>query len=84
MEISDAEKSFLIGLEKLTRETGIIIGGCGCCGSPFLGAAKEEELITSAGYGFGSSGQVEWIYPSDERYWNKFSDSIVKVKEGIV
>ena len=27
---------FLEGLTKLSNETGVKIGGCGCCGSPWL------------------------------------------------
>jgi len=29
-------KEFLKDLSKLSRKHKIIIGGCGCCGSPFL------------------------------------------------
>lgn len=29
-------KDFLRSLSKLSKQTGITIGGCGCCGSPFL------------------------------------------------
>lgn len=29
-------QAFLRKLSKLTRQTGITIDGCGCCGSPFL------------------------------------------------
>ena len=30
------EKKFLIGLRKLTLETGIAIDSCGCCSGPHL------------------------------------------------
>ena len=33
-------ETFLEGLTKLSRETGIVVGGCGCCDSPFL--AEED------------------------------------------
>ena len=38
----DREKieDFLKDLTKLTRRTGVIIGGCGCCGSPYLTVEK--------------------------------------------
>ena len=38
-------KDFLRDLTKLSKRTGITIGGCGCCGSPFLvhdGAALDD------------------------------------------
>ena len=71
------EREFLIGLEKLTRVTGIMIGGCGCCGSPFL----EEAKITDERSGYIWEGQVIWVDPSDEYDWKKYSKYIVKEKE---
>ena len=70
------EKEFLIGLEKLTRKTGIKIWGCGCCSSPSL----EKAKITSkdSGYGFGYMKEVSWIDRSDEFDWGNCSNSIVK------
>lgn len=32
--------SFLSDLEKISSKHGICVGGCGCCGSPFLYACK--------------------------------------------
>lgn len=75
----EREKEFLIGLEKLTRETGIIIGGCGCCGSPSLDEASDAELSDpDAGYGYGYAGEVSWISHADSYDWERFSDSIVR------
>lgn len=35
---------FLSELGRISRETGITIHGCGCCGSPWLeGVPKEKE-----------------------------------------
>lgn len=34
---------FLKKLNDLTKETGIAVGGCGCCGSPFLIKAEQHE-----------------------------------------
>lgn len=33
---------FLRGLAELTRRTGVEVGGCGCCGSPFLTPLEDE------------------------------------------
>lgn len=57
-----AMKKFLVGLEKLTRETGIAIGGTGDGGSPYL-----QDLIPHClepDYGYVSSvhgNDVEWL-----------------------
>jgi hypothetical protein len=74
--MTDKEKAFLVGLEKLTRETGIVISGCGCCGSPALDECSD--LPTDAGYGFGYAGQVAWISPNDEYDWEKYRANVVK------
>ena len=74
-KLNENERAFLIGLEKLTRETGIKIDGCGCCGSPYL----LEADITDARSGYGmSDGQVEWFDPSYDYYWGRYSHTIVK------
>ena len=76
MELNEKEKEFLIGLERLTRKTGIEIGGCGCCGSPFLLEAK----ITSekSGYAYRCFSDVTWVDPSDKYDWKEYSKKIVK------
>ena len=58
-EMTEAEKRFLIGLTKLTKETGIKIKGCGCCGSPFL--AKCEGGKGYCFRGRGIPADVEWV-----------------------
>lgn len=40
---SEAAKEFMIGLQKLTEATGVAVEGCGCCGSPHLTDARDEE-----------------------------------------
>lgn len=77
--VDERKVAFLIGLAKLSRETGIAIGGCGCCGSPSIDALKPEELDERAGYGYGDAGQVLWISPSDSYNWERFADSVVRV-----
>lgn len=36
LRMTDNMRNFLDGLTKLTMETGVMIAGCGCCGSPYL------------------------------------------------
>ena len=74
--MTDKEKAFLIGLERLSRETGIVIGGCGCCGSPYL--TEELSMPEQAGYGEGGSGQVKWISPLDAYDWEEYGNTVVK------
>jgi hypothetical protein len=74
---AEKERLFLIGLEELSRKTGITIGGCGCCGSPYLQEIEGADDARS-GYGIGSQGQVIWISPADEYDWDEYADSIVK------
>lgn len=35
--------SFLEALTKLSQEHGVQIGGCGCCGSPFLSLISDDQ-----------------------------------------
>ena len=42
--------AFLVGLTKLTMETGVEIGGCGCCGSPYLNHLDRCMVSTTFGY----------------------------------
>ncbi len=74
----EREIDFLICLEKITRETGIFISGCGCCGSPSLEQMTEEQNDPLAGYGRGGQDEVAWIYPKDEYAWELYKQSIVK------
>ena len=70
------EKAFLIGLERLTRETGIVISGCGCCGSPTLN--EVSELPSEAGYAYGvGSCDVAWVTPKVASDWERYRDNIV-------
>lgn len=41
---------FLEDLSKLTRKHGIKIGGCGCCGSPFL--IELDDVARSEAYSY--------------------------------
>jgi hypothetical protein len=80
--ISDQEKIFLIGLEELTRKTGVIIGGCGCCGSPFLTNAEYNKLDSRAGYAHGSPSlpDVAWVSPADAYEWERSQEYLIKAR----
>ena len=53
-----AEQEFLEGLARLTRETGVEIGGCGCCQSPFL---TPHLSVAHDGFYEMDDGQVRWV-----------------------
>jgi len=79
MKTEDERKiDFLIGLARLTRETGIAISGCGCCGSPSIDAVEPGALTDSAGYGYGYAGEVLWVSQASDHDWDKYSASIVR------
>lgn len=79
---TDAKKAeFILKLEALTREYGISIGGCGCCGSPWL---DEEADVSDARSGYsvsdgeGATERIEWLTPTDDFGWNRYADKIVR------
>lgn len=45
---ADNEKAFLKALTKLTKQYNISIGGCGCCGSPWI--VHEAKIRNGAKY----------------------------------
>ena len=73
------EQLFLLELAALTRKHGVSIGGCGCCGSPWLDA-KADVSDQRAGYSM-SSGELMWVAPSDKYDWEHYSSGIIN--EGI-
>ena len=76
--MTDNERLFLIGLEKLSRETGVKIEGDDTGTSPYLIEFDDEELHREAGYGESSDGEIRWISPMDQYDWINHADSIVK------
>lgn len=56
MKIETANKidlqGFLTELGELSKRYGIVIGGCGCCGSPYLEYMNEnmKEIATDLSY----------------------------------
>jgi len=72
-----AFRKFLIGLEKLSRETGVTIGGCGCCGSPYLATDMDDMSDMRAGYVGSSGSEVNWLSPTSAG-WEDEKDNVVK------
>ena len=62
-------KAFLKELTELSKWHGIVIGGCGCCGSPFLmdieranKSSKKKRGCRYRRYSkeYGISGDIGW------------------------
>jgi hypothetical protein len=68
-------KAFLLELRALTVKHGVEIGGCGCCGSPWLAEADVSD--ERAGYCYGKRG-LRWVTPTDEWLWSNFGESVVR------
>ena len=64
MTITEKERQFILELNCLTRKHRIKIGGCGCCGSPFL-EEIEKEPGPNDGYACDGSTELEWIAEID-------------------
>jgi len=69
MNWTKEEQEFLNGLAELSRKTGIIISGCGCCSSPYLIGIKEDPDLVDLGpeyaYRAGYAGEVSWEKEGD-------------------
>lgn len=77
--MKDNEHEFLVGLTELTKKTGIAIGGCGCCGSPYL---SEVEIGPNDGYKIDSDDDfiqnIAWMSEADNKiYFEKYKSNIV-------
>lgn len=81
----DADKAarrlaFMLELRELTLKHGVSIGGCGCCGSPWL---NEDADVSDerAGYCSEDGCELLWVAPSDEYDWEHYSADIVRPKD---
>lgn len=43
--MNDKKKKFLEEYEKIATKYELIITGCGCCNSPFVANARDENLM---------------------------------------
>ena len=74
IEITQEEVSkFMAELEALSRKHNIVIGGCGCCGSPFL--YREESMGREDYYQINGFEYIKWSRKQDrdnlEAYKNR-------------
>ena len=84
------QREFIIELETLTRKYGISIGGCGCCGSPWL----EDDADVSddqSGYAYYKGDNrpnysydegdecinLRWVAPTNSE-WKYSKNDIIK------
>jgi hypothetical protein len=55
-----AREAFLQELSQLTIKHGIVIGGCGCCGSPWM---DEDRVSFKGSYSSEADEYIEWEEP---------------------
>ena len=81
-DLDKDELAFILGLEKLTRDTGMMLSPDG-----FLTRVENEESRDNkeAGYGFeafsycfGTFDRLIWIDPENEDDWIDYSHTIVR------
>lgn len=77
--MEEKKKQFILELTELTRKYGIAIGGCGCCGSPFI--YDEDDVGEQCGYVLEDRDEIGWVKPSDEDRWEKYCHLIVRPLE---
>lgn len=54
-------KDFLKDLTKLSRKHKITIGGCGCCGSPYLVEIKKSGRYVIENIETSTPEKLQWI-----------------------
>jgi len=59
----DRQAQFLKELAELSRKHGILIGGCGCCGSPYL----YEDPALNGKYRTNGDDDLSWIEDSESQ-----------------
>ncbi|MBK7822957.1 MAG: hypothetical protein IPJ61_18405 [Tessaracoccus sp.] len=59
--VTDADRDrFLADLTELSRKHGIIIGGCGCCSSPYLLRVDRKDPERSPESRYASPTKYSW------------------------
>jgi hypothetical protein len=70
-------EEFILELDKLTRKYHLKIGGCGCCGSPFISEVLGN-IDKQAGYALTGDAELAWVFPGDKYLWSQRSHEIVR------
>lgn len=68
--MTPTEIAFLKELDNLSRKYKIAIGGCGCCGSPYL--CNLEDNIEHSGYIYEK--HIDWI--TTDEYFNEDGECV--------
>jgi len=76
VELNENEKKFIIGLERLTRETGITFFAQSY-DRVDLSLYQANTESVEAGYGFVDN-ELMWIEPSDDGFWKRNNGAIIK------
>jgi hypothetical protein len=73
--MTDDERNFIIELEALSRKYKVLVGGCGCCGSPYLTKISDEcEWDEREGYTY--EDRLDWL-EMDDYDWDEMKGKIV-------
>lgn len=72
---TEKESAFLAELTELSKKHGIIVTGCGCCGSPSL--HMQDCSNDQSGYGRDSSCDFAWVEPGSYEF-DKYKNTIQK------
>ena len=79
--MTENEENFIKELTALSKKYKVIIGGCGCCGSPYVSACDidKDKFVNEAGYSYDD--YLDWQSPGsygwdDDK--NNYKDKVIK------
>ncbi len=76
MNEAERKLAFLLELRELTIKHGIAIGGCGCCGSPWLYETTDVSN-ERARYTEDEGKNLTWVAPKNCDLWITHSSKII-------
>ncbi len=65
-DLTENQRRFLVGLARLTRETGVAIWCDASRGFPLIDAEQSDN--PEAGYVLDPGGDIDWTWPGDYTY----------------